>query len=184
MKRRVLFLLTAGALAGCAAPQAHYYQLAAMPGAVRGGTGLHIGVRSVGLPSALAQTGLPQPGSAYELNTYPNDLWAASLADMLQSTMVQNLSQRLPGDVVLADGGAIGATPDLYVEINILHFAPDQSGNVTLQAQLATRHATAQDFTVRDFTATAPGGTAPESLVAVMSTLWGQAADTLAAILP
>lgn len=181
MKRR--FLLLTAVLAGCASTQARYYRLAPLPGAVRGGNGTRIGVRNISLPGALAQTGLPQPGGAYDLNTYPNDLWAAPLADMLQTTMVQNLAQRLPGDEILSSGGAIGAQPDVYVEINILAFAPDAAGNIALQAQLATRPAAGQNFTVRNFTATAPGGTTPDGLAAAMSTLWAQAADTVAGML-
>jgi uncharacterized lipoprotein YmbA len=102
---------------------------------------------------------------------------------MLQTAMVQNLAQRLPGDVVLADGGAIGATPGLYVEINILAFAPDAAGNIALQAQLSTRHAAAQDWRVQNFAASLAGGTTPEGIAAAMSTLWGQAADAVAAML-
>ena len=167
------------ALAGCAAT-VHAYRLAPVAGSVRGGNGLRIGVRSIDLPGYLAQQGMPQPGGAYEANSFANDVWAAPLADMLQDTMVQNLAQRLPGDEVLADGGAIGAAPDIYVEINILAFAPDAAGNIALQAQFATRHETAQDWQEQNFAASLAGGTTPEAIAAAMSALWGQAADVVA----
>jgi hypothetical protein len=98
--------------------------------------------------------------------------------------MVQNLAQRLPGDIVLASGGAIGAAPDIYVEINVLAFSPDASGNITLQAQLATRHASAQDWQLQTFRASAAGGTTPDGIAAAMSALWGQAADMVAGMIP
>jgi uncharacterized lipoprotein YmbA len=179
MKRRTLILGTM-ALAGCASVQVRNYQLAPVAGAIRGGTGLRIVVRSIGIPAALGQAGVPKPSGAYEANSFANDLWAAPLAGMLQTTMVQNLAQRLPGDSVLAGGGAIGVAPDIYVEINVLAFAPDAAGNITLQAQLATRHANAQDWQLDSFNSNAAGGTTPDGIAAAMSTLWGQAADALA----
>ncbi|MDD2704485.1 MAG: PqiC family protein [Acidocella sp.] len=183
MRRRGLLAGAAVlALAGCASPPARYYRLAAVPGAVHGGTGARVGVRNVGLPGYLDQTNLPKPGGAYELDSFPNDLWAGSLAPMLQAAMVQDLAQRLPADTVLADGGAIGAAPDVLVEIQIFHFEPDNAGTVTLTAQLATRPAASQDWRMQTFTASAPGGTTPLGIVAVMSTLWGQAADVVAGL--
>ncbi len=178
--RRRIFLLGSVALAGCSSAPVHNYQLAPVAGAIRGGTGLRIVVRNIDIPEALGQAGLPKPGGAYEANSFANNVWAAPLAGMLQTTLVQNLSQRLPGDSVLAGGGAIGAAPDIYVEINVLAFSPDASGNISLQAQLATRHAAAQDWQFRNFVASAAGGTMPEGIAAAMSTLWGQAADAVA----
>jgi uncharacterized lipoprotein YmbA len=182
MRRRGFALLLMGALAGCASSQARYYRLAAVPGTVRGGDGKRIGVRNVGIPGDLDQNNLAHPGDAYQLNPYANDLWAAPLASMLQTVMVQDLGQRLPGDTVLQDGGAIGAAPDVYVELQVLRFVPDASGNVTLQAQIGTRLVSSQDFKLQDFTATAPGGNTPEGLAAAMSTLWGQLADAAAGL--
>jgi uncharacterized lipoprotein YmbA len=179
MRRRFLLLGTV-ALAGCGSTPVHNYQLAPVAGAIRGGTGLRIVVRNIDIPAALGQPGLPKPGGAYEANSFANNVWAAPLAGMLQTTLVQNLAQRLPGDSVLAGGGAIGAAPDIYVEINVLAFSPDASGNIALQAQLATRHATAQDWQLKNFAASAAGGTEPEGIAAAMSALWGQAADAVA----
>jgi uncharacterized lipoprotein YmbA len=182
MKRRFL-LLASAALAGCSSAPVRNYQLAPVAGAIRGGTGLTIVVRNIGTPAALSQSGVPKPGGAYDANSFSNDVWAAPLAGMLQTTMVQNLAQRLPGDSIFAGGGAIGAAPDIYVEINVLAFSPDATGNIALQAQLATRHATAQDWQFKTFTTSAAGGTMPEGIAAAMSTLWGQAADAVAGMI-
>jgi len=168
------------ALASCSSAPVRNYQLAPVPGAILGGSGLHIVVRSISVPAALGQSGLPKPGGTYDANSFANDVWAAPLAGMLQSTMVQNLAQRLPGDDVLAGGGAIGAAPDIYVEINVLAFAPDATGNILIQAQLATRHATAQDWQFKNFASSTAGGLLPEQIAAAMSTLWGQTADAVA----
>jgi uncharacterized lipoprotein YmbA len=182
MRRRFLLLGTV-ALAGCSSAPVRNYQLAPVAGAVRGGTGVRIAVRGIGIPAALEQSGVPKPGGAYEANSFANDVWAAPVAGMLQTTMVQNLAQRLPGDSVMAGGGAIGAAPDIFVEINVLAFSPDATGTIALQAQLATRHAAAQDWQFRNFVASAAGGTMPEGIAAAMSALWGQAADAVAGMI-
>jgi uncharacterized lipoprotein YmbA len=179
MRRRAVILGTM-ALAGCASAPVHNYQLAPVAGAIRGGTGLRIVVRNVTIPAALSQAGVPKPGGTYDANSFANDVWAAPLAGLLQTAMVQNLAQRLPGDSVLAGGGSIGVAPDFYVEINVLAFSPDPTGNIALQAQLATRHAQTLDWQLRNFAANAAGGAMPEGIAAAMSTLWGQAADAVA----
>ena len=184
MKRRIM-LASSGALflAGCASTLVHNWRVEATPGPVQGGTGARVSVRSIGLPSSLKQPGVPQPGPANAADTFQNDLWAAPLAAILQTSMVANLAQRLPKDVILADGGAIGATPDLYVEIQILDFSPDATGQVSLQAQLAVRPFASQDWNLKSFNATAPGGTTAATITACMSQLWGQVADQLAIML-
>ena len=182
MRRRYLMLATL-ALTGCAGATLHSYQIAMVPGAVRGGNGQRIGVRRIGVPGALAQSSLPMPGTAYQANSFANDQWAAPLPTLLQTAMVQNLAQRLPGDTVLANGGTIGAAPDVFAEINILAFSPDESGNITLQAQIAIRPANTQDWKLQTFRASAAGGSTPDGIAATMSTLWGQTADAVAGML-
>lgn len=184
MKRRAI-LASSGALilAGCASAAIRDWRIEFVPGPVQGGTGARISVRSIGLPGALSQPGVPQPSPATAANSFPNDLWAAPLAAMLQMVMVENLAQRLPRDVVLADGGAIGATPDQFVEIQILSFSPDASGLISLKAQLATRPYNNMDWTLKSFSASAQGGMTAASITSCMSQLWGQVADQLATML-
>ncbi len=184
MKRRLILSSSLTTiLVGCTPTNIRSWQIASVPGIIRGGTGKRISVRSVGLPSAMSQTSVPAPGEVYAANTFPNDLWASGLAAMLQIVMVKNLAQRLPLDTVLADGGAIGAAPQRLVEIQVLAFTPNSIGEILLSAQLATRPATSQTWKFQNFEARAPGGNSPETIVAAMSTLWGEAADNLARIL-
>lgn len=184
MKRRIL-LASSGALflTGCATTPVYSWQISAVSGPIKGGTGIRLGVRNIGLPGALSQPGVPSPGPANAANTFPNDLWAAPLAAMLQTSMVENLSQRLPQDTVLSGGGAIGAMPDQYIEIQILGFSPDSSGLITLKVQLAIRPANNLNWTLKNFSASAQGGKTANTITACMSELWGQAADQLALML-
>lgn len=184
MRRRLVLATSfAAILSGCTSAPVQSWRIAAIPGQIRGGTGIRIGVRSIGLPSAMNQSGVPKPGGLYAANIFTNDLWAAPLAAMLQTAMVENLAQRLPADTVLADGGAIGAAPDQLVEVQVLAFTPDAAGNITLSAQLATRPSAKQDWQLQTFTATAEGGQMAETIAAAMSSLWGQTADKLAVML-
>jgi uncharacterized lipoprotein YmbA len=182
MKRRLLLL--AVPLAACATtPPLRYYRVAVSAGATRAGTGARLGVRAIGLPQELlTQPALPAPSGPYALNTSPNDLWAGPLAAMLQAAMVQDLQQRLPADTVLADGGAVGAPADKLVEIEVFALGVDETGLVTLSAQLAVRPAATPQsgWQLRNFGSAAPGGTTPEGVAAAISTLWGEAADQLA----
>jgi uncharacterized lipoprotein YmbA len=169
------------ALAGCASAPTRYYRLAAVPGPVEPGVKARISVRSISIPSYLNADGIAKPGGAYQYSRFPNALWASPLADLLQSLMVQDLAQRLPQAVVIGAGGAIGLPADRIVEINVLRFDPAASGELTLIAQASIRSPNAGAVgTTRSIRLSAPCSAAPADIAAVMSTLWGKAADVLA----
>ena len=182
-RRRLLLGAATLALTGCAtAPPAQYYRLAPLPGPARNGVTAQIGVRSIEIPGYLDQTGIARPSGGYQFSSFANQLWAEPLATMLQSVMVQNLAQRLPGATVLANGGAIGAPAGLLIEINLLRFDPDPSGEILLTAQLAIRAATGlPDWQIQTFSTQAtPAGPSTSDAVAAMSKLWAAAADQIA----
>ncbi len=187
MHRRALLRTAAAAvitLAGCASAPTSYYRLAVVPGPVNAGVALRIAVRSINIPGYLDQNGIAKAGASYEFSTFPNDIWAEPLDSMLQDIAVQELSQRLPSSTVLASGGSIASASDLLIELNILRFDPDSSGQLTLNVQIALK--SGHDYhilTVQTFTATAtPGGPDVTSTVAAMSTLWGKFADQVAVL--
>jgi uncharacterized lipoprotein YmbA len=175
------------ALAGCASsPPTQYYKLAALPGPARNGITPRISVRSIEIPGYLDQTGIARPTGNYQFSSSANALWAQPLATMLQTVMVQNLAQRLPDATIIASGGAIGAPTDILVEINLLRFDPDPSGDIQLTAQFAIRAATGQpNWQIQTFSANAaPSGPNTADTVAAMSKLWAAAADQLASRIP
>lgn len=184
MNRRFM-IVSSGALllASCTTAPVHNWKIAALPGNIQNGRGQRISVRSIGLPASLGQPGVPQPGPANAANSFNNDLWAAPLATMLQTSMVEDLAQRLPQDTILADGGAIGMLPDQYVEIQVLSFSPDDSGEITLTAQIATRPVNAQNWTLQNFSAQTAGGQTAATISAGMSLLWAKLADEVAGML-
>jgi uncharacterized lipoprotein YmbA len=168
-------------LTGCASAPSRYYQMQALPGLARSGISFTLTVRSISIPAALDQNGIVKQSGDYEFATYSDDLWSESLADMLQAMMVQDLQQRLPAATVLGSGGSISAPADLLVEINVLQFQPDSSGQIQFAAAVAIK--SGKDRTVL-MTRTVQGGARPAGpgvpdIVAAMSMLWAQAADQI-----
>jgi len=177
-------MLLGGALAltGCAAGvQVTDYRLAALPGPVQQGGPASIGVRSVGIPGYLDQNGIVKTSSAYEFDTYQNEVWAEPLAAMLQAVMVQDLALVLPGASVLASGGAIEAPAAVLVEINVEKFDPDGAGNLVLLAQVAVKDGTTRALLrAATLRLVAPAGVGVLGTVAAMSQLWAEAAGRIA----
>jgi uncharacterized lipoprotein YmbA len=184
MRRRGLLAgLAVAGVAGCS-PAATDYRLAVVAGPAVGQAGMTVVVRGVSVPGYLDQDGIGRPGGDYQFASYPNDVWAEPLADMLQGVMVQELGQRLPSATVLADGGAIGAPADVVVEMNVLRFDPDAAGKLTLDVQIAVRRGTDNKvWRTVDFSRQMPAGAGAVGIVAAMSALWGQAADETAGLL-
>lgn len=188
-KRSASFLAFSGVALICAcSPATLDYRLQAEPGPVVSVPGLSVSVRSVGVPGYLDQNNIGMASGAYRYATYPNDVWAEPLADMLQADMVQELAQRLPGATVIASGGAIGAPAGVVVEMNVLRFDPDPDGQIDLTVQISVRRGSDQKLyrTVtfeRRLAPAATGGNGAVGAVAAMSALWRQAADQVAALL-
>jgi uncharacterized lipoprotein YmbA len=146
---------------------------------------MRVGVLSISIPDDLNQDGIAYGGSGNQFGVYSNDLWAGRLAEMLQDVMVQNLAQRLPQATVIGGGGSIGLPFDVVVEINVLRFDPDGTGNVVLSAQLSVKaeHGHGSQVT-RSLMQTAgvAQNVAPD-FVASMNRLWAAAADQIAAMI-
>jgi uncharacterized lipoprotein YmbA len=183
MNRRHVMLGLALALTGCASAKVNDYRLAAIPGPVQQSGALTLGVRSVGLPGYLDETGIVKTSGAYQFDTYDNEVWAQPLADMLQAVMVEDLAQILPSATVLASGGVIDAPAQLLVEINVQKFDPDPDGSMVLLAQIALKsgatHNLLRTATIR---LSAPSGIGVLGTVAAMSQLWAQAAGQIAGL--
>jgi uncharacterized lipoprotein YmbA len=186
-RRQVLALLGLGplalsGLAGCASPNPNYYRIAAVPGAPLAGGPPRLEVRSISIPGYLNRQGIIKKASNYQLDIHQNDLWAEPLADMLEATLVEDLSIRLPQSAVLGAGGSISPNADLLLETNVLRFDPDPDGQMVLRLQAALRDgATLALLATRAFHHEAPAEEpVVGNIVGVMSRLWGEAADDIA----
>jgi uncharacterized lipoprotein YmbA len=182
-RRRALGLsagIALAGLAGCASAPTQYYRLSALPGPVLNAMPQTIRIRNVGIPGYLDQNNIAKAGAAYQFDSYPNALWADSLSNMLQSTLVENLTQRLP-QVTVTGVGAIGTPPGLLVEINVLRFDPDPSGSIILIAQVALKNADGRFRLTKTIQSSgAPATQDAAGTAAAMSALWAGFANTIA----
>jgi uncharacterized lipoprotein YmbA len=107
-----------------------------------------------------------------------NDWWGEPLGAMLGRILVAELTQRLPGSTVFLESGAISATPDATVEVNIERLDQDAAGQLILSAQIAIagRH---QDTRSVRFAVTPPSA-GTTGFASAVSTAVGQLADTIA----
>lgn len=185
--RRRLFLSSAGmaVLAACASTNPTLYTLAPVPGAPHPGAPPVVVLREISLARYLERPQIVRSSASYQLDVMVNDWWGEPLGAMLGRILVEELSQRLPGSVVLSELGAVGNRPDATVELNALRLDAERTGTVVLRAQLGVSRAdrrrapTAEAIEVK---AEPPSdGVAGE--VAAMSDAVGKLADRIAAAL-
>jgi uncharacterized lipoprotein YmbA len=180
-----LFAAGLGSLSGCASPDPNYYRLGPSAGPAVSGGPPTVEVRSISIPGYLDLQGIVKKAGDFKLDIHSNDIWAEPLADMLQATLVQDLTQRLTGTTVIGAGGSIGANANRLIETNVLRFDPDPSGQMILQIQIAIRDGNSlQTLTTRSIQHEAPANEpVVANIVASMSALWGLAADDIASLL-
>jgi uncharacterized lipoprotein YmbA len=174
-----------GVLAGCTSPNPNYYRLGATSGAPVTGGPPSVEVRSISIPGYLDRQGIVKRSGDFSLDIHTNDIWAEPLADMLQATLVQDLTQRMPGTTVIGSGGSIGANANLIIETNVMRFDPNPDGTLTLQVQVAVRDGQSlQNIVTRTIEETGPANEpVVANIVSSMSTLLGAAASDIAALL-
>ncbi len=179
--RRMLLGLLLG-VASCSSADPTYYTLNAVPGAVLPGNAGSVEVRRPGLAGYLDRSDIVLKSADYRLAVNSQLRWAEPLGDMIGRVLSEDLSQRLPGSSVFSQSGAISADPGLRVEVDILRFDPDGSGNVVLQAEVAVeRGTTHQPLATQHVSLTAqPGGPGATAIAASMSGLLGGLADQVA----
>lgn len=179
---RRLFLLALGALpSACASPNPTLYTLAALPGPSRTGAPRTIAVRAISLPHYLERPQIVRSSEGYRLDILGRDWWGEPLDAMLVRILVEELGQRLPGSTVYSETGAISATADAGVEINVQRFDLDHEKDVLLLAEVAVEgpHAATRGVRIMD----APTGPGTAALVAAMSRATASLANAVAAML-
>lgn len=185
---RRLVLAAAGLvlLAACgSSPTPTLYTLAPVPGTPRKGGPRVVALREISLARYLERPQIVRSSASYQLEMELNDWWGEPLAAMLGRVTVEELSERLPGSIVLSELGAVGNKPDATVEINVLRFDADRDGTVVLRAQVGVSFADARQPPVAQAVVlkAAPPSAGVPGAVAAMSDALGQLADRIAAIL-
>jgi uncharacterized lipoprotein YmbA len=179
LSRRTALALAA-LLVGCSSPNPNLYVLAVMPGPTHRGAPRVVALRAIAIAHYLERSQIVRSSEGYRMDVLSNEWWGEPLDTMIGRILVQELNQRLPGGTVYGDSGAISATPDATVEINLQRFDVDRDGDVLLVAQIAIdgRRLASRGvmLTVR------PADDGTRALVAAMSTAVAQLADAVASM--
>ena len=181
---RLAALMLAAALAACSSTSPVLYTVAPVQGRVQSGGSKVIALQQISLPRYLERSEIVRSSENYRLDVMANDWWGEPLGAMLTRILVEELSQRLPQSTVFRESGAVTASPDATIELNIQRLDQDASGNLVLQAQASVNFKAQRAPTLRSFRSvvTPPAADTPGE-VAAISTAVGQLADGLASML-
>jgi len=171
-------------LAACSSPTPVLYTIAPVSGAAQTGGPKVVAIQQISLARYLERSQIVRSSENYRLDVMSNDWWGEPLGAMLSRVLVEELGQRLPQSTVIGESGAVTASPDATIELNLQRLDEDAAGNLVLQAQASVSFKSRKGPALRSFrfveTPPAPG--IPGEVTAI-STAVGQLADGLAAML-
>ena len=182
-RRWLTVLGLAATLAGCSSPNPILYTIAPVPGTQQSGGPKVVVLQPIGLDRYLERSQIVRSSENYRLDVMSNDWWGEPLGAMLGRVLVSELSQRLPSSPVISENGAVSASPDATVALNVQRLDEDASGILVLEAQAGVTFKARGAPALRSFRITVPpptSGTPGE--VAAISSAVGQLADGLAAM--
>ncbi len=168
---------------GCASsPEPQFYTLFPRGGSELPSEPLQVELRRPGLPGYLDRPQIVRHQESEKLEFSANSRWGAPLQDMVGSILAENIAQRLPGSSVFTEAGAISASPDALVELDLQRFELTSKGSVELIAQVAVHWPkTAASPRLDRYTLSSPSrGITTEQLVTQMSLLLAELADSIA----
>jgi uncharacterized protein len=184
---RIALLIAAGSLAGlaaCSSPNPVLYTIAPIPGTPQSGAPKVIALQQISTAHYLERTQIVRSSENYRLDVMSNDWWGEPLSAMLSRVLVEELGQRLPQSTVIGESGAVTASPDATVELNVQRLDEDASGNLLLQAQASVSVKGRGSPVLRNFRFAVPPPTPgiPGEVTAISAAV-GQLADGLASML-
>jgi uncharacterized lipoprotein YmbA len=168
----------------CSSPTPDLYTIAPAPGAVTSGGPKVIVLQRIEVARYLDRSEIVRSSESYRLDVLSNDWWGEPLTAMLSRVLVEELSQRLPQSTVLSDSGAVSATPDATIALNVQRLDQDMAGVLVLLAQASVTFKARGTPVLRSFRLSVPP-TAPgvQGEVAAISVAVGLLADRLAAMI-
>jgi uncharacterized lipoprotein YmbA len=181
--RRHALCLLAAIPAACASPNPMLYTLAVEAGPVRRGAPARIELRAIALARYLDRSEIVRSSEDFRLDVLGHDWWGEPLDAMLGRVLVQDLSQRLPESTVFSERGAVTATPDASIELNVQRLDIGRSGAMLLLAQIGVIRS-GRTVIARDLRFSVPvAGPGAAALVAAMSRAVADLADAIAGLL-
>jgi uncharacterized protein len=181
---RLAALVLAAVLAACSSPSPVLYTIAPVQGPVQSGGPKVIVLQQIATAHYLERSQIVRSSENYRLDVMSNDWWGESLSAMLSRVLTEELGQRLPQSTVIGETGAVSASPDATVELNVQRLDEDAAGNVVLQAQASVSFKGRTGPVLRSFRfVVTPPATGVQGEVTAISTALGQLADGLASML-
>ena len=169
--------------AACSSPNPELYTIAPISGNERSGAPNIIVLEQIGLARYLERTQIVRSSENYRLDVMSNDMWGEPLGAMLGRILVTELGQRLPRSAVIMESGAVSASPDATVAVNVQRLDEDASGALVLQAldSVTFKRKPAPILREFHFSVTPPAAGIP-GVFAAISTAVGQLANGIAAM--
>ena len=181
---RLAALALAAVLAACSSPSPVLYTIAPAQGQVQTGGPKVVALQQIATARYLERSQIVRSSENYRLDVMSNDWWGEPLSAMLSRVLTEELGQRLPQSTVIGETGAVSASPDATIELNIQRLDEDASGNLVLQAQASASFKGRGPPVLRSFRfVVTPPAAGIEGEVTAISTAVGQLADGLASIL-
>jgi len=177
-------IVSALVFAGCSSPDPHLYTIAPITGAPESRSPKIVILQTVSLARYLERSEIVRSSEGYRLAVMQNDWWGEPLSAMLSRILIGELSQRMAHSTVLASSGAVTASPDATVELNVQRLDEDTAGRVVLEAQASVEFKGRRYPIVRSFRFVAvPPAPGTSGEVAAISAAVGQLADGLVPML-
>src|SRR5262245_40325298 len=182
LKHTVLILATL--LGACSSPSPVLYTIAPVQGRVQTSGPKVIALQQLSTARFFTRSQIGRSSENSRLDVRSNDWWGEPLGAMLSRVLVEELSQRLPQSTVISESGAVTASPDATIELNIQRLDEDAAGNLVLQAQASVNFKGQRAPALRSFRSVVrpPAADTPGE-VAAISTAVGQLAHGLASML-
>jgi hypothetical protein len=181
---RLAALAVAAVLMACSSPSPVLYTIAPVQGPVHPGSPKVIALQQISTAHYLERSQIVRSSENYRLDVMSNDWWGEPLSAMLSRVLTEELGQRLPQSTVIGETGAVSASPDATIELNVQRLDEDASGNVVLQAQASVSFKGRPGPVLRSFRfVVTPPAADIQGEVTAISTALGQLADGLASML-
>ena len=162
-------LVLVAALGACSSPDPVLYTIASVSGTPRNSGPRVVLLERIDVARYLDRPQIVLSSENYRLDVRSNDWWGEPLGAMLTRVLRQELAERLPQSTVLNESGAVTATPDATVELDLQRLDEDASGNVILQAQASVDFKGKRAPVLRSFHLSVPSSSpgAPGAVAAV-----------------
>jgi uncharacterized lipoprotein YmbA len=172
------------ALASCSSPSPVLYTIAPVSGATQAGGPKVVALQQISMARYLERSQIVRSSENYRLDVMSNDWWGEPLGAMLSRVLIEELGQRLPQSTIIGESGAVTASPDATIELNMQRLDEDATGNLVLQAQASVNFKGRGPPALRSFRfVVAPPASGIPGEVTAISTAVGQLADGLTSML-